>query len=51
LHACGTASVEPNEQIMQIMQSLGIDMQKTCKSLKVSVPFIYQFNVRKLLGL
>jgi serine/threonine-protein kinase SIK2 len=36
LHACGTASVEPNEQIMQIMQSLGIDMQKTCKSLKVS---------------
>lgn len=33
--AGGTASVEPNEQIVKIMTSLGIDAQKTKESLKV----------------
>ena len=32
----GTASMEPNEQILKIMQNLGIDIQKTRESLKVS---------------
>lgn len=35
--AGGTASVEPNEQILKIMTTLGIDAQKTKESLKVSI--------------
>lgn len=31
----GTASVEPNEQILKIMNNLGIDIQRTRESLKV----------------
>lgn len=33
----GTSSVEPNEQILKLMTTLGIDAQKTRESLKVSV--------------
>lgn len=33
----GTASVEPNEQILKLMTTLGIDAQKTRESLKVSL--------------
>lgn len=32
----GTSSVEPNEQILKLMITLGIDAQKTRESLKVS---------------
>lgn len=31
----GTASFEPNDQILRIMQNLGIDAQRTRESLKV----------------
>lgn len=36
-NANGTASVEPNEQILRLMAGLGIDAQKTRDSLKVSI--------------
>lgn len=36
----GTSSVEPNEQILKLMTTLGIDAQKTRESLKVSLYFI-----------
>lgn len=32
----GTAAYEPNDQILRIMQNLGIDAQRTRESLKVS---------------
>lgn len=35
LNVGGTASVEPNDQILRIMQNLGIDAQRTRESLKV----------------
>lgn len=35
----GTASFEPNDQILRIMQNLGIDAQRTRESLKVSWKF------------
>lgn len=31
---CGTAAFEPNDQILKIMQNLGIDTQRTRQSLK-----------------
>lgn len=31
----GTAGAEPNDTVLRIMQSIGIDTQKTRKSLKV----------------
>lgn len=33
----GTATAEPNDQILRLMAGLGIDTQKTCDSLKVSI--------------
>ena len=33
----GTASFEPNDQILRIMQNLGIDAQRTRESLKVNL--------------
>lgn len=33
---CGTAASEPNDQILRIMQNLGIDASRTRESLKVS---------------
>jgi serine/threonine protein kinase len=33
----GTAAYEPNDQILRIMQNLGIDAQRTRESLKVSL--------------
>lgn len=38
----GTAAYEPNDQILRIMQNLGIDAQRTRESLKVS--WIEQFE-------
>lgn len=32
----GTAAFEPNDQILRIMQNLGIDAQRTRESLKVT---------------
>lgn len=32
----GTAAYEPNDQILRIMQNLGIDAQRTKESLKVN---------------
>lgn len=34
--SCGTAAHEPNDQVLRIMQNLGIDSQRTRESLKVS---------------
>lgn len=34
---CGTAASEPNDQILRIMQNLGIDASRTRESLKVSL--------------
>lgn len=36
----GTAAYEPNEQILRIMHSLGIDSQRAKESLKVRMAFI-----------
>lgn len=36
LNSGGTACFEPNDTILRIMQGIGIDSQKTRKSLKVS---------------
>lgn len=33
---CGTAACEPNDQILKIMQNLGIDTQRTRQSLKAN---------------
>jgi serine/threonine-protein kinase SIK2 len=33
---CGTAACEPNDQILKIMQNLGIDTQRTRQSLKTN---------------
>jgi hypothetical protein len=33
----GTAAYEPNDQILRIMQNLGIDAQRTRESLKVNI--------------
>lgn len=35
----GTSGCEPNEQILRLMQNLGIDAQKTRDSLRVSFSF------------
>lgn len=35
--SCGTSAFEPNEQVLRIMQNLGIDSQRTRESLKVSL--------------
>lgn len=35
----GTSITEPNEQILRLMAGLGIDTQKTCDSLKVSISY------------
>lgn len=36
----GTAGAEPNEVVLRIMANIGIDTQKTKKSLKVSDPLV-----------
>lgn len=36
----GTAGSEPNEVVLRIMANIGIDTQKTKKSLKVSDPLV-----------
>lgn len=36
----GTADYEPNDQILRIMQNLGIDAQRTRESLKVSTKHV-----------
>lgn len=36
-NVCGTAAYEPNDQILRIMQNLGIDAQRTRESLKVNI--------------
>lgn len=44
LNVGGTASVEPNDQILRIMQNLGIDAQRTRESLKVClIAYILKF--------
>lgn len=40
----GTSSVEPNEQILKLMTTLGIDAQKTRESLKVGFVMIITFG-------
>lgn len=53
----GTAGTEPNEVVLRIMANIGIDMQKTKKSLKVRVfkyflqnkELIFVFVIGKLL--
>lgn len=37
INSSGTSECEPNEQILRIMQKLGIDAQKTRDSLRVSI--------------
>lgn len=37
----GTAGTEPNEVVLRIMANIGIDMQKTKKSLKVTVYCVF----------
>lgn len=43
-NAGGTAAYEPNDQILRIMQNLGIDAQRTRESLKVKIDIINFLN-------
>jgi hypothetical protein len=43
----GTAAYEPNDQILRIMQNLGIDAQRTRESLKVKLTvFDEEFSLK-----